>query len=89
MPAPAEITGHVATLASISRAQAAKNFLDSPEFRSGPGPRQTAFLIYAGLLLRDPVPSERAFMADYLQNKGLLKAIEYVVGSSDMSGLLE
>lgn len=43
---------------NATRADLAINFLTSNEFRQGTGPRLTAFLLYATLLLRDPSAAE-------------------------------
>lgn len=54
-PAPSEVQFHTSNLAAgMTRAQLATNFLNTAEFRTGRGPRLTAFLLYATLLSRDP-----------------------------------
>jgi hypothetical protein len=46
--------------AGASRAQLTTNLLNSDEFRLIRAPRLTAFLLYAGILFRDPTPDEYA-----------------------------
>ena len=54
-PDSAEVTLQVSALcAGTSREAMAHAFLNSPEFQSGTGPRLTAFVLYATLLLRGP-----------------------------------
>jgi hypothetical protein len=60
-PAQTEVDFQAGALAAgLTRVQLATNFLNSPEFREGTGPRLTAFLLYALILQRDPMVSERA-----------------------------
>jgi len=44
----------------LTRVQFATNFLQSTEFQLGTGPRLTTFVLYACLLLRDPISAEFA-----------------------------
>jgi hypothetical protein len=68
-PSAEEVAFQVSVLeAGITRVQLAQNFLSSAEFRTGTGPRLTAFLIYAVLLGRDASPDERAFRVVQLQS---------------------
>jgi hypothetical protein len=46
---PSELSFHAGTLASLSRTQVARNFLNSAEFRLGAERRVTVFLVYACL----------------------------------------
>ncbi|MDX2154337.1 MAG: DUF4214 domain-containing protein [Bryobacteraceae bacterium] len=57
-PGQAEVDGHVQSLLTATRGQVAMTFLLSPEFQAGTGPRLTAFLLYACLLMRDPTNEE-------------------------------
>jgi hypothetical protein len=57
---PAEVNFHVGSLQTSTRSQVATSFLNSAEFRQGTGPRLSAFLLYATLVLRDGTPGELA-----------------------------
>jgi hypothetical protein len=56
--APSELSFHADTLASLSRTQVAKNFLNSAEFRLGAEHRVTVFLVYACLRGSDASQAE-------------------------------
>jgi hypothetical protein len=60
--------GRLAPAGTLTRADLAYNFLISPEFQQGTGPRLTAFLLYATLLLRDASPTEMAARISQLTN---------------------
>ncbi len=57
-PTTAEVDFHVSTLATLQAHGVAMNFLLTPEFTAGTGPRLTAFLAYATLLQRQPSATE-------------------------------
>jgi hypothetical protein len=52
--------------AGTTRVQMAANFLNTPEFQQGTGPRLMSFLITAGLFTRDPLTGERQRLIDQL-----------------------
>jgi glucose/arabinose dehydrogenase len=66
---PDEVSFQVASLqAGMSPARLASAFLNSDEFRTGTGPRLTAFLLYALILQRDPTPLELTQMAGQIES---------------------
>ena len=65
---PQEVSFHVGGLRSgIPRAHLAAAFLNTPEFRTGTGPRLTAFLLYALILQRDPTALELTQLAGQVE----------------------
>jgi len=68
-PSATEVSGQAAVLSSGvgSRTNMALGFLASPEFQGGTSPRLIAFLLYAGLLQRDPTTTERNALTAQIQ----------------------
>jgi hypothetical protein len=67
-PAAPEAEYHTGALQSgLKRAQVAAYLLNTREFQLTPGPRLTAFLLYATILRRDPTPSEHDSLSARLQ----------------------
>jgi hypothetical protein len=76
-------------LASITRAQLASNLLNSDEFRNGTGPRLTAFLLHALVLLRDPTDGEmNARMTQIGTGTPVKSVVEQIVNSPEFTILL-
>ncbi|HYP13378.1 MAG TPA: DUF4214 domain-containing protein [Bryobacteraceae bacterium] len=68
-PSQAEVDFHAGTIVGgLSRVQVATNFLNSPEFRSGAGPRLTAFLLLGTVLGRDGLSSEVASLRNQISS---------------------
>jgi hypothetical protein len=90
-PGPAEVSLQVGALAGgVTRTQLASSFLNSPEFRSGTGPRLFAFLLYATLLQRDSTFAERNELAARLQSGiSLTAAIGELLATSEHLSLLQ
>ena len=66
---PFEVSLQVANLLSgMSPALLASAFLNSNEFRTGTGPRLTAFLLYALIFQRDPTPLEFTQLAGQVES---------------------
>lgn len=79
----AEINGQVNQLqpnGPLTRAGLAINFLNSTEFRQGTGPRLTAFLLYATLLLREPSAAEKAVRIPELTGASQAKIKQIAAG---------
>jgi len=89
-PSQAEVDFQVAALQSgTSRTQLAWNFLTSAEFRQNSGPRLTAFLQYACLLLRDAEQWERDYWANLMiGGMSVRDVFGYFVHSAEMGLLL-
>jgi hypothetical protein len=87
---PAEVQFRSGQLASgITRFELASQFLSSDEFRSGTGPRLTAFLLYALLLQRDPTADERALREGQIAGGADVKAlIAEILNSTEFNNLL-
>jgi len=62
-----EVSGHVATLSTLSRTTVAYNFLHAQEYYQRIGPRLTAFLLGAVFRQRDNTPDERQYFIDNYQ----------------------
>jgi len=89
-PSQAEVDFQVAALQSgTSRTQLAWGFLNSAEFRQNSGPRLTAFLQYACLLLRDAEQWERDYWANLMiGGMSVREVFFYFVNSAEMGLLL-
>jgi hypothetical protein len=88
-PTQPEIDLQTAAIRSHGRTWVAQTFLNSPEFRSGRGPRLTAFLLYATLLQREPTPTERmAAMQRLAAGTPVATLIAEIVGSSEFNAQL-
>ena len=89
-PTPLELSNTVASLGSgTSRTQVAMSLLNSLEFRTNSGPRLTAFLQYACMLVRDAEQWERDYWSN-LMNTGMTvpQVFYYFVYSDEMKILL-
>jgi hypothetical protein len=88
----AEVDFQVTALAAAGangRVVLARNFLNSGEFRNGTGPRLTAFLLYATLLLRDGAPGERQTLAAQISaGTPLLNLYNGFVNSGEFNALV-
>jgi len=85
-PSEAEVIGHAANLtAGQSRAQLASNFLSSPEFRLGAGPRLLGFLLYAGILGREGSQFDLDGAASLISQGLLSTAIARLVDSPEFA----
>lgn len=90
-PSAAEMQFHAGALAGgVTRVQMAKQFLNSPEFRTNGGPRMLAFLIYATLLQRDGSPAELTFREQQIRAIGsTTPVIEDILNSPEFAALLQ
>lgn len=90
-PSQAEVDYQERALASgTSRAQLASNFLNSNEFRTGTGPRLTAFLLYATLLQRDPSTQELVYRGGQIQSGVPVRnLVDEMLNSQEFSNLLQ
>jgi hypothetical protein len=86
----AEVDFMLTALASgIPRIQLATNFLNSEEFRLGVGPRLTAFILYACLLLRDPTSTEmEQRVAQIAGGTPVRTLVQEILQSSEFQNLL-
>jgi hypothetical protein len=89
--AQAEVEAQVGALRSgLTRVQLANNFLNSGEFRNGTGPRLTAFVLYACVLLRGPDVAERDNVIAELRSGATPKQIiERLLGSAEFVEVLK
>jgi hypothetical protein len=84
-----EVDFQARQLSKLTRVQLAMNLLNSSEFRKGTGPRLTAFLLYACILLRDASMEDRAAMAEKVAaGVDMKQLIESLVTSPDFERLL-
>lgn len=88
-PSQSEVDFHVSTLPALGRIQVARNFLNTEEFRIGTGPRLTAFLLYATLLLRDASTAELNAMLAQLGQNPVRTLVQGVVTSPEFALLLQ
>ena len=86
----AEVQFHAGFLASGStRVQLATNFLNSQEFRGCSGPRLTAFLLHACLLLRDATAPEFALRSEQIRaGRPVIDIITEILASQEFLGLI-
>jgi hypothetical protein len=89
-PSPSETSFQATQITDTqSRSPLATAFLNAPEFRLGAGPRLTAFLLYATLLMRDPTPAERNLrMKEIVAKKPLKAIVEEIIASQDFVAVL-
>jgi hypothetical protein len=74
----------------VTRVQLAANFLNSSEFRTGTGPRLTAFVLYACTLLRDPGVVERdRIIGDLAGSVPVRTIIAALLATSEFAALLQ
>ena len=90
-PTQAEVDFHVGTMAAgLTRVKVARNFLNSPEFRIGVGPRLTANLLYFTLLHRDSSVMERNLQIQAITGGVPLSSIVAAfIGSSELQALFQ
>lgn len=73
----------------LTRIQLASNFLNSQEFRTGQGPRLTAFLLYSTILLRSGTDIELTNARNNIQGGLPVRTlIEDLFNSAEFAGLL-
>jgi hypothetical protein len=89
-PSPAELSAQLALLSSgTSRTQLALNFLNGSEFRANSGPKLTAFLQYATLLVRDSEQWERDYWSNLMSTTMTVSDVfGYFVNSDEIKILL-
>jgi hypothetical protein len=89
-PSQSEVNLQAGALSSgVTRVQLATNFLNTAEFRQGTGPRLTAFLLHALLLLRDPADAEMTSRIGQIAGSTPIKSIvQEIVSSSEFNALL-
>jgi hypothetical protein len=89
-PSPAELDFQVTHLGDFTyRPAFASTFLNTPEFRQGTGPRLTAFLLYATVLLRAPTPAEHNLRASEIAANRPVKAIvQEILASPEFASIL-
>jgi uncharacterized repeat protein (TIGR02543 family) len=76
--------------AGLTRVQLATNFLNSGEFRTGTGPRLTAFVLYACTLLRDPTTAERdSIISDLQASVPIRTVIAGLLAKAEFAALLQ
>jgi glucose/arabinose dehydrogenase len=90
-PRPDEVSLQANALRSgTPRAVMAYSFLNSAEFRRSAGPRLTAFLLYATLLLREPSLAERTVvMGQIAGGRGTQDLIAERINSTEFTSLLK
>jgi hypothetical protein len=73
----------------VDRTSLANAFLNSGEFRSGTGPRLTAFLLYSTLLQREATADERTALAQQVAaGTPLITLIEGIINSPAFTAVL-
>jgi hypothetical protein len=66
------------------------SFLNSDEFRTGMGPRLTAFLLYSCLLMRDATEDERNGMATMVAGgTDIRQLMDLLINSAEFEALLK
>jgi hypothetical protein len=90
-PSQSEIDFMVNALTGgLSRVDMATNFLNSAEFRTGTGPRLTAFALYATILGRDLTSAERLALISQLQSGASVQTIiQGLLNSPEFQALLQ
>ena len=88
-PTPAEKAAQLALLSSgTTRTQMAMNFLNGAEFRANSGPRLTAFLQYACMLVRDSEQWERDYWSNLMSTTMTVPQVFYYFVYSDEMKIL-
>jgi hypothetical protein len=88
-PTPAEKAAQLALLSSgTTRTQLAMNFLNGAEFRANSGPRLTAFLQYACMLVRDAEQWERDYWSNLMSTTMTVPQVFYYFVYSDEMKIL-
>ena len=90
---PGEVTFHVGTSLTpntpTARIELARRFLNTTEFRTGTGPRLTAFLLRATLLQRDPTAQERSELITKIgAGVTILDLIQEIIATPEFMNLL-
>jgi hypothetical protein len=88
-PADAEVAVQLALLTTgTSRTQMAMDFLNGTEFRANSGPKLTAFLQYACLLVRDAEQWERDYWSNLMSTTMTVSQVFYYFVNSDEMRIL-